>query len=112
MKTKEENLAYAIKMVQRGDTYVSIHNYLKNNCESKEEISTIVKIIDKLEKEEKIKPAVEKVSSGPNYNIIMGGVFLTCGIFSFFFLWNKGWISTVPFILCGIGIAGLRGVIK
>lgn len=110
-KTKEELLAYAISMKERGDNYRTIIDYLSKNTD---ESTTrgIVKIIDQLEKDNKIQQAQPKESWLPSLNILFGWLFLISGIVLLFFLWGKGVIATLPFVLMGLGVLALSGVIK
>jgi hypothetical protein len=112
MKTKEELLAYAIKMKKRGDTFVDIRNYLNRNCDKEDLINGIIKTVDKLENENQIKIADDRKSDKSVLNLIIGGILILGGIVMVFFLWGQGFVSTIPFILIGIGILALTGAIK
>lgn len=102
MKTKEELLAYAIKMFERGDTYRTIFNYLHNNCEDEKTIEEIVAEIQKLEKEQKI--VQEKESKGwIDVNVIGSVLVIFFGAILIHFLWGKGYVSTLPFAVIGLG---------
>mgnify|MGYP000459948934 CR=1 FL=1 len=102
MKTKEELYAYAIKMFERGDTYRSIFNYLHNNCEDEKTIEEIVAEIRGLEKEQKI--SKEKESKGWFDINVIGSVLVICfGAILIHFLWGKGYVSTLPFFVIGLG---------
>jgi len=99
MTSKEELLNYAIEMRKRGDTYRAMIAYLENNCDDEETVKEIVRTVDKMEKENQIKVQVEKKNKPSFMNITLGVLFLLLGIILMFFLWGKGWVSTVPFIL-------------
>ena len=112
MNTKEELQNYAIKMINRGDTYSSIHNYLKRNCDNEVWIKEIISEIDKLEKEGKV--GVKKATKTNSFGLgkIFGIIFMAAGLFLVSFTWGKGVISTVPFIVIGVGILAFTGAIK
>lgn len=107
MKTKEELLEYAIKMRSRDDSYRSMINYLNNNCDDEEVVREIVRTVDQMEKEKKIKTEAIKLKEPLNLNLIMGGLLIVIGIGLIRILWDKGYISTLPFILIGIGLVSI-----
>ncbi len=99
-------------MRSRGDTYRSMLGYLQSQTNDKEMISRIISEVDKLEKQKTINPEKPDLSKFSTTNVMMGLILLCGGIILLFFLWGKGWVSTVPFILIGIGLAALTGIIK
>lgn len=105
-KTKEELVAYAIKMRQRGDRYRSILFYLESNCQDPVLVQEIIGIVDELETKKKIDVDHTQGIKPSNYKL-MGYIFIGAGIFLFVFLWNRGWISTLPVLLIGMGIYGM-----
>ncbi len=113
VKTKEELLQYALKMRERGDTYRSVINYLNRNTDDEGLKKEIIQEVDRLEKENPGKNQLKPGSDSPSkFSIIMGVLFLGFGAILIPFLWNKGFISTIPFILIGIGVTALVGLIK
>ena len=110
--THEELVKYAIEMRKRGDSYIAVRNYLVKNCSDEETIDKVVTEVDNYKKNHLVKEADKKPLAFLNINILLGVVFLVGGIILMFFLWNKGLISTVPFILIGIGVLALTGAIK
>ena len=111
-KTKEELLDYAIKMRVRGDTYRSLLNYLQTNYSDKSIVSEIIAHVDQLEKAKSILPDSQNKTNISGMNIFLGCLCLFSGIVLIFFLWEKGWISTIPFFLMGIGVYALSGGMK
>jgi hypothetical protein len=110
--TQEEVVKYAIEMRTRGDSYVAIRNYLVKNCADEDAINKALTEVDNYEKNHMAKVVDKKPFAFLNINIMLGVIFLVAGIILMFFLWDKGLISTVPFILIGIGVLALTGAIK
>jgi hypothetical protein len=110
--THEELVKYAIEMRRRGDSYVAVRNYLVKNCSDEETIGRVITEVDNYEKNHMAKEVDKKPFAFLNINILLGAIFLVAGIILMFFLWDKGLISTVPFILIGIGVLALTGAIK
>ncbi len=106
-KSKEELLAYALKMRERGDRYRSILAYLERECNDQQTIDHVISIVDNMESKKTLK--VDKsMGVKPDYtSLIFGSLFIGSGLFLVVFLWEKGWISIIPFILISMGIYGL-----
>ena len=67
MKSKSELLAYSIKIIERGDGYRSLINFLNNNGEDEKLIEEIVSDVGALEKEGKIKVVGKADKSLPHW---------------------------------------------
>lgn len=108
LKSKEELIAYAVKMRQRGDRYRSILAYLENNCNDTELVKEIIGIVDELETKKAIEvDHTQGVREKNSYNLF-GYAFIAGGILLMVFLWNKGWIASLPFVMIGMGIYGIK----
>lgn len=103
-KTKEELMEYAVKMRVRGDTYRSILNYLQMNSSDENLINEIISRIDQLEKKKIISTTPENTTEQPTLNLFIGSFLSFLGIGLIFFLWGKGYLSTVPFLIIGLGV--------
>ena len=103
-KTKEEMMEYAIKMRVRGDDYRSILNYLQLYSSDKNLIDEIISEIDQLEKNKIITSTLENTTEPQTVNLLLGSLFSLSGIVLIFFLWGKGFISTIPFLIIGMGV--------
>lgn len=112
-KTKDELILYAVKMRQRGDRYRSILSYLEKNCENPEQVQEIIAIVDQMETKKILEvDHTQGVKENNTYNIF-GYAFIAGGILLMIFLWNKGWVASVPFVMIGMGIYGIKeGKIK
>lgn len=108
-KTKEELMEYAVKMRVRGDTYRSILNYLQMNSSDENLINEIISRIDQLEKKKIISITPENTTEQPTLNLFIGSFLSFLGIGLIFFLWGKGYLSTVPFLIIGLGAWVLTG---
>lgn len=100
-------LEYAVKMRKRGDTYYAIRSFLDHNSDEEAFKNAVINAVNKLEKEQKIQ--VEQPIKRKKFplNLIFGTVFLAGGAVLAVFLWNKGFISTIPFIVMGFGAYGI-----
>ena len=111
-KTKEEIQEYAIIMRGRGESYRTILNYIKSKTSDEDTITDIISHLDQLEKSNNLKISKEYPGNLSITNTLLGSLFLISGIVLIFFLWGKGFISTIPFMLIGIGMLALTGGIK
>lgn len=108
-KSKEELLIHAVKMRERGETYRAVSIFLKNNTDDENDIGDIVRGISELEKNKKIEIPPKDVNESYALGSILGILFLLSGLVLLVLLWGKGVISTIPFILLGIGAWALTG---
>ncbi|MCD4791644.1 MAG: hypothetical protein K8R54_00295 [Bacteroidales bacterium] len=108
-KSKDEMLKYAVQMRERGDTYRDMLAYIKRYTNDEAIIKEIISEVDSLEKRKRINTPERGSNSGSMISIIFGSIFLVSGVILIFFLWGKGFVSTIPFILIAIGIAAFSG---
>ncbi|MEQ8478162.1 hypothetical protein [Fulvivirga sp.] len=110
MKSKEALLKDVIWMRDHGETIRSISSFLEANCDDPEIIKSVIILLEAYDR--------EKEGQGLSWvkmltlSNILGVIFLCSGLFMVFYLWGMGWVSTVPFILIGIGVLALTGSIK
>lgn len=102
MKSKDELLAYSKQIIERGDGYRAVLNYLKTNCDDEDMIKEIISEVQASESKEPEAPQTKKKLSF--YKLIFGGAFVLSGIFLLTILWSRGYIATLPFLLIGSGI--------
>ncbi|MCB0477427.1 MAG: hypothetical protein KDC84_04655 [Crocinitomicaceae bacterium] len=111
MNSKKELKEYAIRMFDRGDSYRTIFTYLHNNCESEEEVQSIISSVREHEKKQKTKK--ENLSEKWfNLNIIIPILLIVFGGIMVNMLWGKGFVSTLPFVVILIGIFTLDKGLK
>ena len=110
VKSKKELLEESLKIYQRGDGFRSIRNYLERNTTDENLIKEIIQIVSN--NKDKIEVSEGRANKVPVRNYIFGSLFLLFGLILLTFLWEKGFIATLPIILMGIGILALTGVIK
>ena len=109
--SKDQLLAYSVKIINRGDRFTSVMNYLDRNCDDENLKQEILKTIDEMQSKGEIGP---KAMNEPKIGLsqAMGLLFLVGGIAMTIFLWDSGFVSTVFVILIGIGALGLSGAMK
>jgi len=105
--TEKEALAYAIKMRMRGDTYAQIYRFIATRV-SEEQTNKTLKTVNEFE----VKSQKEEMDNGKLIGIMFGGVFILVGVVLLFMTLPNGVISSIPFWLIGIGIAGIIGGLK
>ena len=110
-KSPEELLEYTIGRRKRGVSYRSILSYLNLHCDDPEIREKILEGLDKLENEGHIKPEPPAKTSH-TYNTILGMVLMIFGATLAVFLWNHGWIATLPFAMIGAGFLSFQGKLK
>ncbi len=111
-KTKEEMLNYAVNMRLRGDNYRAILNYLERHTSDQNLINEIINSVDLLEKNNEIKPLIEKKNKLSFINVVLSSVLILLGLYLVFSLWGEGYIATLPFLIIGLGIWTLSGKMK
>lgn len=99
-----------IWMRDHGETIRSISSFLEANCNDPEIIKSVIELLDAYDRE-KNSQTVRWIKLLTLSNVL-GLLFLSSGLFLVFYLWGMGWVSTVPFILIGIGFLALTGAIK
>ena len=102
-------LEYAIQMRLRGDTYRDMLNYLNRHTNDDTIIKDIISKVDNLEKGKRIKAPERGRSSISSLSAVLGVIFIVAGIALIFFLWDKGFIASLPIILIIIGFTALSG---
>ena len=113
MEAKSENelLAYVIKMRERGDRFTSIVSYLDRNGADDEMKKRIVRRLQTMEKNHQV-ARPDRSSKISGLSLFLGGFFFASGIILLLFLWDKGFVAGVPFVLIGIGMFALNGGMK
>lgn len=111
-KTKEELAEYAVMMKKRGDSYVDISRYLKNQLVDEEGEKEILAYLSKLEQLGELKPDDTQQKTTSTTGLIFGILFIIAGIGLAIFLLNKGFIASLSLILIVLGILGIKGAIK
>lgn len=112
MSTKKELLEYGIKMINRGDSFAAVHDYLKRNCGDEELVKEVFTILNTLKFEGKIGAVKTEKRNTLTFGKILGIVCLIAGIVLLKVLWSKGFVSTIPFVFIGVGILGISGAMK
>lgn len=107
--SKKELLENAIKIRERGDSFRSVLAYLNRHCKDEEMVGQIIKTINKLEKEQFIKPDIHKPKPSFGISQIMGVACIIGGVYLVFVLWGTGLLAILPFFLIIFGIYGIAG---
>ena len=103
----QELLDYAIKMRERGDTYRRIDSHVNSNVVDEAEASRILKKVVEMEENGTLIVEDPNASTGVNTEVIIGGVIAGLGVALFFALKGRGFISTLPIVLTGIGAVAI-----
>jgi len=112
MSTKEELLKCGIKMINRGDSFYAVQDYLKRNCGDEEMVKEVFTILNAMKMEGKIGAVKTEKRNALTFGKILGIICLVSGLVLMTVLWNKGFVSTIPFFLIGVGILGISGAMK
>ena len=107
--SKEQLLEYAIKMRERGDRYTSIINYLNRSTDDEALKTSIIKELDELERSQNLNLPAEPKLTYFTINRIVGLIIMIAGGILMSYLWDLGFISTIPFIIIGVGFLVFTG---
>jgi len=107
-KSKQELLDYSIQMRLRGDTYRDMLAYLKKYTNDEAVIKEIISKVDSLEKTKRIK-SPERRTSVSSLSIVLGSIFIVTGIFLIIFLWERGFVASLPILLIVLGFYAFSG---
>ena len=112
MKTTDELTAYGKKILERGDDYRAVMNYLKRNSEDEDQIRLVIKRLNDMEKAGLIKQPEDPSDKVSVLDKIVGLIFITGGFLLVALLWQRGFIATLPLVLVAAGIAAITGKLK
>ena len=103
---KEELNSYAVRMRVRGDSYREIKVFLDKNWSNQLDIKAAIAHTKELEKNKLLvkDPKGKPIS---RTNVVMGGLVALFGFVMVILLWNRGWVSFLPFAVIGIGLTGM-----
>jgi len=105
--TEQELTEQACRMREQGESYRSIGQYLESTGAEAETVAAVIKNLDKVEKENLVKPPTKKRVS--NTSLVLGSIFMAGGAYLTYRLWGMGWVSTVSILMIGVGFMAFGG---
>lgn len=112
MKSLEQHITKCISILERGDNFIAVHNYLNYQKVSAEDQKKIIAAVQEIQANGHIE-IKEPRELRPNHeeDRILGVALILLGLFLIYFLWGKGFVATLPILLVVIGIMALKGQI-
>ncbi len=105
-KSKNELQAYGLKMLQRGDTFRAVSDFVNKNCDDPQVVADVLIFLTK-RKNLPDTNHLQKPNKISAINIILGMCLLVGGIIMLILFWNRGYIIVLPFALIGAGMLAM-----
>ncbi len=100
---------YCKAILERGDSWRAVHNYLVGQEVSVEDREKIIDALRKLEDGGHLQKITGESSRRFDFQKILGFVVMVFGIVMVVMLWDRGWVSTIPFFVIGYGAWAMTG---